>query len=717
MAATVLGSLLVSLGLESAEFDRGLERAKGNLRRSRGQFEKDFGAMQSAGVKMGASLKGLGIAAVSTAFGFFLGQLKTAAEGSLEFAGGLGEAAAQVGVTTDALQEYRFAATQVGISQEEMDKSLAKLTRTIGQAVNGSKEQVNAFKQLGISIKDANGNVLNASDAIPKIADALAKVENPAQRAAMLTTLFGKAGQKLEPLLSGGSAAVNELRAAAYKLGVVLSADSIAKADETADKLSALNVVLKAKIASAVTENADAILTLANAFVQLVDWIGKATREYKRWKIESEIRRNDTIQNGWDSWFIPQSTKEKAKQDNARLKQELAAMDAKPAPANMGPTAAPDAQANNSLVGGGGASRSKKDTANEKARKQAQFSSELEKLNNDLLQAEADYTGSIKQEYDAKLAALRSEVKEFNARVKLDEDLTASQKAALISAKAGLAAQEELNLEQQYNRDLQNKKFDLLTAEIQLGIQDAQIKVDMAVTASQRRDAELELLDLQDRLKLAELDRILAVEATASAAWQNAKIERDKLIATANTRKDQVKNRNLSSGESYAKSIADTANNLGDAIDNIKVDGLKRLEEGLADAIVNFKSLGDVAKSVVTQVIGELLRLQIQQAIIKPLAKALKIPGFATGTRFAPGGLAIVGERGPELVNLPRGSQVVPNHELGSFSGGARVQVVPSPYFDVVVNGHIQRAAPSIAGLGAAEAATRANRSSSRRIG
>lgn len=38
--------------------------------------------------------------------------------------------------------------------------------------------------------------------------------------------------------------------------------------------------------------------------------------------------------------------------------------------------------------------------------------------------------------------------------------------------------------------------------------------------------------------------------------------------------------------------------------------------------------------------------------------------GFATGTSFAPGGLSLVGERGPELVNLPRGSQVIPNNKL-----------------------------------------------------
>ncbi len=44
--------------------------------------------------------------------------------------------------------------------------------------------------------------------------------------------------------------------------------------------------------------------------------------------------------------------------------------------------------------------------------------------------------------------------------------------------------------------------------------------------------------------------------------------------------------------------------------------------------------------------------------------------GYAGGTDFARGGWSMVGERGPELVNLPRGSQVIPNHRLG---GGVSV--------------------------------------------
>lgn len=38
---------------------------------------------------------------------------------------------------------------------------------------------------------------------------------------------------------------------------------------------------------------------------------------------------------------------------------------------------------------------------------------------------------------------------------------------------------------------------------------------------------------------------------------------------------------------------------------------------------------------------------------------------YASGTNYAPGGMALVGEQGPEIVNLPRGSQVIPNHKLG----------------------------------------------------
>lgn len=46
------------------------------------------------------------------------------------------------------------------------------------------------------------------------------------------------------------------------------------------------------------------------------------------------------------------------------------------------------------------------------------------------------------------------------------------------------------------------------------------------------------------------------------------------------------------------------------------------------------------------------------------------IPKFATGVQNFSGGMALVGERGPELVNLPAGSDVIPNHRIGNYGDG-----------------------------------------------
>jgi hypothetical protein len=43
---------------------------------------------------------------------------------------------------------------------------------------------------------------------------------------------------------------------------------------------------------------------------------------------------------------------------------------------------------------------------------------------------------------------------------------------------------------------------------------------------------------------------------------------------------------------------------------------------------------------------------------------------FASGTDYAPGGLSLVGENGPELMNVPKGAQIIPNDVLRNGGGG-----------------------------------------------
>jgi hypothetical protein len=71
----------------------------------------------------------------------------------------------------------------------------------------------------------------------------------------------------------------------------------------------------------------------------------------------------------------------------------------------------------------------------------------------------------------------------------------------------------------------------------------------------------------------------------------------------------------------------------------------------------------------------------IKQGIGNMLPEGVRklIPGFADGVRNFSGGLAVVGERGPELVNLPKGADVFSNEEsrrMTSGGGGITIETM-----------------------------------------
>jgi hypothetical protein len=107
---------------------------------------------------------------------------------------------------------------------------------------------------------------------------------------------------------------------------------------------------------------------------------------------------------------------------------------------------------------------------------------------------------------------------------------------------------------------------------------------------------------------------------------------------------------------SIAKSFKDMADDTLSALDRmvgaIKGGGFLNILSSVIGLGLQLGSIGLFGKGVAANI------------------NAPKIPALASGTRFHAGGLAMVGERGPELVNLPRGSRVWPN---GTGPGGGVV--------------------------------------------
>lgn len=266
--ANAVAALYTSLTLESSQFVANSKRAATAAEKMSNDISKSLTAAKSA-------VNGfLAIAAVGFA--------ATGIKNALDYASAIGETAQQLGVATTAYQELTYAATQTGVSQQELEAGLARLTRNIGQ---GAK----VFGELGIAIRDTAGNSRATGDVFNDVAAKLGSIQDPAKRAAIEVQLFGKAGQKLDTLLSGGTAAVGALADEAHRLGMVLSPKQIADADAAADAFTRVKRSLDVNIAGAVSSNASAILGLAEAIGAVIQVSAKGLTSLRRFYQDATI--------------------------------------------------------------------------------------------------------------------------------------------------------------------------------------------------------------------------------------------------------------------------------------------------------------------------------------------------------------------------------------------------------------------------------------------
>jgi hypothetical protein len=234
-----INELLIKLEADTTQlrraFDQVDKKVNDSAKNMQGSVNKIDGSILALTRSFGALIPALSIGAILS-FG----------KAALDSAGEIGEMAEQLGVSTDALQAYQFAATQSGVKSEELNVGLARLTRTVGEAANGNTDAIKSFRDLGVGILDASGNLRATEDILGDVATAIQSIEDPAKRAAAAVDFFGKSGQRLLPLLSGGRAGLDEFVNSARKAGVILDKDLIASADRASDRIAALTFKLSA---------------------------------------------------------------------------------------------------------------------------------------------------------------------------------------------------------------------------------------------------------------------------------------------------------------------------------------------------------------------------------------------------------------------------------------------------------------------------------------
>lgn len=195
---------------------------------------KSIAALQDYAKKAGAAIVA-GTTAVAT--GLSALTLKSALA-----ADDLNTLAKQSGFSTADIQKWQYASDLIDVSIDDIVKSAAKMKKNM---ISTSSTTVDAWNQLGIKVKDSNGQLRNSTTVFYETLTALSKVQNETERDTLAMTLFGKSADSLAGIVDDGGAALQELAGKAEKAGVIMSQDTLDSANALNDKVDTLKATVK----------------------------------------------------------------------------------------------------------------------------------------------------------------------------------------------------------------------------------------------------------------------------------------------------------------------------------------------------------------------------------------------------------------------------------------------------------------------------------------
>ena len=150
----------------------------------------------------------------------------------------------QTGIATKDLQLYAAAADLTDVSVEAMAKTHQKLKKNMLGAMDGTNDQAQYFKQLGIDITNADGSLRDANEVFDETIAALGKMENETERDAIAMAIFGKSANELNPIIEDGGETYRKVSEMMSKYGLEpIDQEALDKANEFNDQIDTIKLV------------------------------------------------------------------------------------------------------------------------------------------------------------------------------------------------------------------------------------------------------------------------------------------------------------------------------------------------------------------------------------------------------------------------------------------------------------------------------------------
>lgn len=385
-------------------------------------------------------------------------------------------------------------------------------------------------------------------------------------------------------------------------------------------------------------------------------------------------------------------------------------------------------------------------TADKALKAQNDFEEQLAQLH--VAQLQAELQNVLGAQAKAKAAEEQIQAEEDRAKTAIQNNL---EEGKYGDATSQLAQERAKQLTDAVEQTAAAKRTTLATQNLMRSLQEgderlaqlSQFKVEelqhvekYARTAEERRDIQLQILDLEYAEKQRHLEVAKNLELMAGNYAKAAEIQDQINNLPKEKARDQqdAKDATKSPWEAYLDELPKTVGEIDEALEKAAVGGLQKFNDGLLDVLMHSDSLKDawhnmgaLIHSVAEQILSDLLRLAEREAmmalfgggqqqgaaggggggsiwgtIINGIGSAAGAIfgggggsssagssgggggggwfGLASGTEHASGGWTWVGENGKELVRLPSGSKVSPAAESRRMAAAANdVRPVFSP--------------------------------------
>lgn len=243
--------------------------------------QSDFGSVSAQVLKdvgnkvseVGNKISDLGkkFSGVSGAAAGFVGALGKLGYDAVTSADDLNTLSKQTGISTDTLQKMKYASDLVDVSLEDITGALKKMKPKME---DGNK----TFEKLGVSVRDANGDLRGAEDVFYDAIKAMSQIENETERDQVAMELFGKSADQLAGIIDDGGASLQEYGKQAEEMGLILDGDTLDALNQTNDTIDQVKATTAATLAQV---GADVATVLAPAVEKLAGFIGDITAKLR----------------------------------------------------------------------------------------------------------------------------------------------------------------------------------------------------------------------------------------------------------------------------------------------------------------------------------------------------------------------------------------------------------------------------------------------------